>query len=153
PWGRLNGAVDDPPYDMRHNVRIGNFGLNFVGSGIRDCQKAPDPATCYAEPFLRYNLKHIGPVWVTDYNESWHSLRIPTAVVEGGKALATEEWLDPVSNGFNRPDVLNVARMELHGRPVGGAYELTIELTPDVRVERIERVQMLAQTEYWVREQ
>jgi hypothetical protein len=73
-------------------------------------------------------------------------------LVEGGKALAAEEWLDPVTNGFNRPDVSNVARMELHGRPIGGAYQLTLQLSPDVRIERIERIQLLVQTEYWVRQ-
>ena len=39
------------------------------------------------------------------------------AVVEVGKALSSEEWLDPVTNGFNRADVANVARYELQGRP------------------------------------
>src|SRR6185312_6268143 len=77
---------------------------------------------------------------------------IPPATIEGGKALATEEWLDPVTNGFNRPDVTNVERMEFVGQPIGGGYELTIHLTPDVNVERIERIQVLAQTAYWERE-
>ena len=35
---------------------------------------------------------------------------------------------------------------------MGGNYELVIELTPDVRIERIQRVQILTQNEYWVRQ-
>jgi hypothetical protein len=152
PWGRLKGTTTDPPFNERYNVRTGNLALNLVGSGIRDCEKAVDKPTCYAEPFIRFDLQHVGPVWVTDYAQKWRGMNIPVAVIEGGKALATEEWLDPVSNGFNRTDVSNVMRMELHGRPVGGFYEITLALNPDVRVERIERIQLLVQTEYWVRQ-
>jgi hypothetical protein len=72
--------------------------------------------------------------------------------IDDGKALVTEEWLDPVSNGFNRSDVMNVARQEFRDRPIGGAYELTLELSPDLRVDRIERIQLLTQTSYWVRQ-
>ncbi len=153
PWGRLNRSALNAPMDRRYNVRFGLIALNAVGSGIRDCQKSADPNTCYSEPFIRYDLKHVGPTWVTDYSQVWHSQALPVAFVEGGKALATEEWLDPVANGFNRSDVTNVARMELHGRPVGGFYELTVELSPDIRVERLERLQMLVQTQYWVQQQ
>jgi hypothetical protein len=153
PWGRPTGSVATPPYTSRYNVRVGGLALNLVGSGIRSCQKAPDPATCYAEPFIRYDLKQVGPAWVTSYDQDLRSLDIARAVVESGKALAIEEWLDPVTNGFNRPDVLNVARSEFQGRPIGGAWELTLRLTPDVNVERISRIQLLVQTAYWVREQ
>jgi hypothetical protein len=75
---------------------------------------------------------------------------VPTATVEGGKGLASEEWVDPVANGFANPTVASVARMELDGRPIGGYYTLDLVLPPDVRVERIERIQLLMQTEYWV---
>jgi hypothetical protein len=152
PWGRLKGHIADPPFSARYNVRAGNIALNLVGSGIRDCQRAVDKAACYAEPFVRYDIEHVGPAWVTNYDQVWRTLDIPRAFIEGGKALTTEEWLDPVSNGFNRTDVVNVSRMELQGRPLGGEYQLTLELTPDVRVERIERIQVLLQTDYWVRQ-
>jgi hypothetical protein len=101
---------------------------------------------------VRYSLRHIGPAWVTNYEQAWRSLDIPVGNVDDGKALTTEEWLDSVSNGFNRADVTNIARSELHDRPIGGAYELTIELTPDLRVDRIERIQLLTQMSYWVRQ-
>jgi len=153
PWGRTQGSIANPPYAARYNVRTRAIALNLVGSGIRSCERTPDPSTCYSEPFIRYDLKHVGPAWVTSYDQTWHSLAIPKAVIEGGKALATEEWLDPVSNGFNRSDVANVSRSEFVDRPIGGAYELTLRLTPDVNVERIERIQVLTQTNYWVRQE
>jgi hypothetical protein len=60
--------------------------------------------------------------------------------------------LDPVANGFQNPVVSNVSRQEYIGRPIGGAYELTLELSPDVNIERIERIQVLLQSNYWVRQ-
>jgi len=153
PWGRLNGNTAQPPYAARYNVRAKAIALNLVGSGIRSCQNTADPAVCYGEPFVRYDLEHVGPAWVTSYDQTWHSLSIPVAVAEGGKALAIEEWLDPVSNGFNRPDVVSVTRDEFDGRPIGGSYQLTLKLTPDINIERIERIQVLTQTAYWVRQQ
>jgi len=73
--------------------------------------------------------------------------------VEGGKALAVEEWLDPLTRGWNTPEVQSAARTELMGRPMGGTYELILELSPDVRPERIDRVQILTSTDYWVRQE
>jgi len=152
PWGRPLGATGNPPSNVRHNARWHTFAVNLVGSGIRDCAEADDAPACYAEPFIRYEIQHVGPALLSDYDQSWVSYDIPTGVVEGGKALASEEWLDPASNGFQSPVVSSIARQEFAGRPLGGAYELVLELTPDVRPERIERIQVLLQSDYWVRQ-
>jgi hypothetical protein len=152
PWGRVGGNPFSKPYVARHNARWQRFALNLVGTGIRECEYARDPDQCYAEPFLRYNLRHVGPAWVTSHELSWRALEIPSAVIEDGKALAIEEWLDPVSRGWNVGEVQAVARTELAGRPLGGVYELTLALTPDVRLSRIERIQLLTSVDYWVRQ-
>jgi hypothetical protein len=55
-------------------------------------------------------------------------------------------------NSWNQPYVSAVQRHELRERPVGGAYELELEVTPDVQLDRIERVQLLMETNYWVRQ-
>ena len=152
PWARLREDFATDPFTERHNVRWRRFALNLVGTGIRDCQRAADPIGCYSDSFIRYAFKHVGPAWVTNHSQQWRAFDIPTGQVEGGKALATEEWLDPISNSWNQPFVSNVARGELFGRPVGGAYELVLELTPDLRLERLERIQVLVETDYWVRQ-
>lgn len=152
PWGREGEYFVHDPYTERHNVRWGRLAVNLVGTGIRDCAHADDSLSCYAESFLRYDLAHAGPAWSTDYSEEWHTRPIPIGQIEGGKALATEEWLDPISNSWNTSFVSNVARQELLQRPVSGTYTLDINLSPDVRPERIDRVQILAETEYWVRQ-
>ncbi|MBN1653115.1 MAG: hypothetical protein JXA30_04995, partial [Deltaproteobacteria bacterium] len=152
PWGRLYGHYNNPPYKVRHNVRSRRLALNLVGSGIRDCSKALDAQACYAEAFIRYELKHVGPAWITNHEQEWRELDLPIALIEGGKALSAEEWIDPVANSFSMPIVSNVARYELAGRPVGGTYELTLELSPDARIDRIQRIQVLLETDYWSRQ-
>jgi hypothetical protein len=153
PWGRLGGTIAVGPLEQRHNVRWRRLAVNLVGTGIRDCAIAADPLTCYAEPFLRYDLKHVGPAWTTNHAQEWRAFNLPTALIEDAKALATEEWLDPLTNSWNTPLVANAARTELFGRSVGGSYQLEIEFGPEVRLSRIERVQLLVQTEYWVRQE
>lgn len=152
PWGRSQKTIATPPYTDRYNARWGEFSINLVGSGVRDCTRATDPTACYSEPFIRFGLNHVGPVMASSHSGRWTTLPIAPGTVDGGKALASEEWLDPVANAFANPIVASVARQEFVGRPLGGAYELILELTPDVRVERIERIQLLLQTSYWVRQ-
>ncbi len=152
PWGRVGGNAFSAPFESRHNARWQRFALNLVGTGVRECEYARDPEQCYAEPFLRYSVRHVGPAWVTAHDLGWHALEIPSAVVEDGKALAIEEWLDPVSRGWNVGEVQAVARTEFAGRPLGGLYELDLKLTPDVRLSRIERIQLLTSVDYWVRQ-
>lgn len=153
PWGRSDDYYADPPYNARHNVRWGRVAVNLVGVGVRDCGRSDDPTSCYAESFLRYNLSHVGPSWVTDYDGNWHAYGIPTGFIEGGKALAIEEWLDPVINTWDQPYVQSVERHEFRERPIQGSYELEMEVPPDVNLDRIERVQILTETNYWVSEQ
>jgi hypothetical protein len=152
PWGRLFGEIPDEPYHARHNVRWKRAAVNLVGTGIRDCAKAVNPTACYTESFVRYDLAHGGRAWVTDYDQRWRTLGLPTTLVEGGKALATEEWLDPISHGWNLPMVGAVARWELTSRPLGGDYTLTFDVSPDLRLDRIEQVQILTESDYWARQ-
>jgi hypothetical protein len=152
PWGTLNGAWSRPVYSDRHNVRWRRLALNLVGTGIRDCTKSTDSMSCYTNPYVRYDLLHGGPSWQTSHSLDWRSLDIPIAHIEGGKALAAEEWLEPINNSWNMPYVSNVARGEFFGRPTAGNYELILKITPDVRLDRIERVQLLAEEDYWVRQ-
>ncbi len=152
PWGVMNGAWARPRYVDRHNVRWRRLAVNIVGTGIRDCTKAADSMSCYTNPFIRFNIVHVGPSWQTNHAGEWRALDISTASIEAGKALAAEEWLEPVTNSWNMPYVSNVARGELFGRPAAGTYELILELTPDVQLNRIERIQLLVEQDYWVRQ-
>lgn len=152
PWGRVDRGIANEPFESRFNTRWGLLAVNFVGTGIRDCQLAEDPTGCYAEGFIRYNLRHVGPAWVTDAEGIWKILGVPPGMVDGGKALAAELWLDPLKDGWSTSYIGAVARSELELRPMGGAYELEFPVTPDLVLEHIERVQLLVGSESWVRQ-
>jgi hypothetical protein len=135
------------------NVRWDNLALNLVGTGIRNCAAAADPNDCYTNPFIRANFTHEGPVQTNSYDGVAHTLFLPTAFVQQAKVLTAEEILDPVSNGFATSYVSAVARADLQNRPLAGQYTIELELTPDVQLNQIQSVQILAQTHYWEREQ
>lgn len=153
PWGRVNDAIANEPFDKRYNARWGLMAVNFVGTGIRDCQNAIDPKGCYSEPFIRYNLTHVGPSWVTDYDGRWNLLGLSTGKIEAGKGLAAELWLDPLKDGWSTSYISAAARSEWQHRSLGGAYELEFEVTPDVKLDRIERLQILVGSTSWVKQQ
>jgi len=152
PWGRLNDHIANEPYARRFNGRWDLMAVNFAGTGIKDCDEASDPYACYSEGFIRYSLSHVGPAWVTDYDGIWRSLGVPIGRIEGAKALASELWLDPLKDGWNTSYISAVARTELRLRPLGGAYELEFVITPEIDIDRIERVQLLIGSTYWVKQ-
>lgn len=153
PWARLNQGVLLNPYAARYNARWTRLAVNLVGTGIRDCASAPDPLTCYSEGFLRFDLQHIGGGWLTDFAGQWHALGFPSGRIEGGKALAAELWLDPLKDGWSTSYISAVQRAEFFWRPLYGAYVLEIETGPEVRLEQLERVQVLVGSSYWVAQQ
>lgn len=153
PWARLDDSIGNRPLEQRHNVRWRRVAVNLIGTGIRDCQKSPSPEQCFSEAFLPFQLVHAGPAWTMNHSQAWRAFDLPSAFIENGKALAIEEWLDPIANSWTTPYVASVARGELFGRPVNGSYELIIEISPEVRLERLEQVQLLIETDYWVRQQ
>ncbi|MBX3212310.1 MAG: IPT/TIG domain-containing protein [Labilithrix sp.] len=152
PWGRRSGNIAEAPYAKRHNARWSQLAVNLVGTGVRNCSGAPDPNACYANAYLRYSLSHVGPALVTNFDEQWRSMGVPLGSIEGAKALAAEQWLDPTGNGFSRPYVASVARTEFVSRPLGGTYRFELEVTPDVRLDRLDRIQLLARSSYWVKQ-
>lgn len=152
PWGRLNGDIADEPFARRYNARWERLAVNLVGTGVLDCSRARDRNACYTQPFLRYRLAHRGPSFVTSADQRWMLLPVLTGQIEGAKALAAEQWLDPISNAWTRPYVSAIARSEFDTRPLGGTYEAVFELGPEVVLERIERVQVLASSSYWVQQ-
>jgi hypothetical protein len=153
PWGRLAGWVADEPFSQRYNTRWTRLSVNLVGTGIKDCTKAVDAQTCYSEGFVRYNLSQSGDPWVTDFEGSWHLDSLAEGQIEGAKALAAEMWVDSLVHNFSDNIVGAVARSEFNERPVGGSYQLEIEMGPEFRLDHLDRVQLLVGTSYWVAQQ
>lgn len=152
PWGQLNGAVGNEPYTKRYNTRWGRVALNVVGTGVKDCSLAADPMGCYGNSTIRYNLTHVTPTWTTDYDGLWREQDMPLGQIEGGKGLAVELFLNPLKDGWSTSFISAVARTEYLFRPVGGSYNLEIEVTPEVMLQRIERMQLLVGTSAWVKQ-
>ena len=90
---------------------------------------------------------------MTDFTGDWWTFKFPPGRIESGKALAAELWLDPLKDGWNTSYVGAVSRSELYWRPFGGKYELELQAGPDVRLERLERIQILVGSSYWVAQQ
>ncbi|HKQ69700.1 MAG TPA: hypothetical protein VJT73_10195, partial [Polyangiaceae bacterium] len=153
PWGRLEGSISQEPFRRRHNVRWGPLAVNIVGTGVRDCAKATDSKGCFAQGFIPFGLSHVGTPWITDYNGIWRSANMPEGRIEGGKALAAELWLDPLKDGWATSYIAPVARSEWEHRPLGGAYEISLDISPDVVIDRIDRVQLLVGSSSWVKQQ
>jgi hypothetical protein len=153
PWGRVSGNIANDPFTKRYNSRWVQYSLNIVGTGVLDCTKAADPNGCYALAFVPYSMTYAGPAWSTDWNQSWTVLGEPPGQIEGAKALAAELWLDPLANNFSQSVVANVARDELAEQPFGGAYEIVLTTGPEVQLANIQRLQLLVQYNYWVKQQ
>ncbi len=150
PWGRVDNDVVNEPYQKRYNARWTRLAVNLVGTGILDCTQSSDPINCYTQAFLRYDLTHVGPAWTTNSDQAWRILGVPLGRIEGAKALAAEQWLDPLGNGWSKPYVEAVGRTEFAERPFGGGYELVLQTPTEVRLSRIERIQILLESNYWV---
>lgn len=150
PWARVNDSLANEPFDNRYNARWERMAMNLVGTAVKDCAAAADPQSCFNEGFIRYNLRHEGVAWITDFAGQWRALNLPPGVIENGKALAIEAWLDPLKNGWETPYIASTARTELVLRPFGGDYTLELLGGPDVHLERIERIQLMAGMSYWV---
>ena len=151
-WGRVDAYGVQAPPSKRYNVRWSRLAINLVGTGIKDCSQAYDPLGCYSSSFVPYNLTHVGPSWVTDYEGSWNTLGIPIGQVNQAKALAAEQWLNPITNGWSAAYVQAVERHEFAERPLDGVYQLELDVAPEVQLGQIDRVQVLADTSYWVRQ-
>ena len=150
PWGRLNDSIGSEPFEKRYNARWTQLAVNVVGTGVKDCTLAADPLSCYSQGFLRFDLRQTGSPWVTEFSGRWRSLGLPPGRIENGKALAAELWLDPLKEGWNTDYISAVARTELFERPMGGSYTLEIVVGPEVILNRIERIQLLAGSDAWV---
>jgi hypothetical protein len=150
PWGRRIADTGVAQYQARVNARWGRFAVNLVGNGIRDCSLATDPNTCQASQFLNYDLRHVGPALSIGATQQWRLLDIPLAQVESGKGATLGEFLDVEQNGWGKPFVESIARVEFAGRPLNGTYVLELAGDAATNFDAIVAVQMLFSSSYWV---
>jgi hypothetical protein len=134
----------------RFNQRWTQLAVNLVGTGIRDCSLLTNATACYTNPYITGTLLHQGPSMVRSWDGSTLMQAVLPGNIDGLKALAAEEVLDPISNGFSQSYVQSVARTEFQERPFAGMYTLVLALGREVQVQNILSVQILGGESYWV---
>jgi hypothetical protein len=149
-WGQSVGRAPIQTFDARVNTRWSRLAVNLVGNGIRDCSTARNPNDCQANQYLHYDLRHEGPSLAIGATRQWRLLDVPLAQIESGKAATLGEFLDVEQNAWGKPFVESIARTEMVGRPMNGTYVIELEGDASVTFDRIEALQILYGSTYWV---
>lgn len=133
------------------NYRIDELGVNFVGTGLRQCGGVNAPGPCYAGGYWTYSVEHVGPYMVRDYWGGDYQAPLFTGRIEHGRGLANERYLtNPVSSS-DRAMMQDYMHRQLRGRPLSGLYRLKVWDAEDVAFERLEDVQLVLGYRYWTR--
>lgn len=133
------------------NYRIETIGVNFVGTGIRDCEESDTPSSCYAGGFVPYSLIHEGPYTVTNHMGQTYEAPLYTGKIEYARGLAAERYITNPLSGEDRALVEPYFRTELNGRPLDGSFTLRIWEEEGVDNAQIEDVQLIVNYRYWTK--
>jgi hypothetical protein len=131
------------------NYRIQNVGVNFVGTGIRDC--TGQSQSCNGAGFVQYSLSHEGPFFVRNHFGGTFEAKLFNGNIEHARGLGTERYItNPVSSSDS---ALLQAYMhaELSGRPMDGNFVLRVWESPDLDLSKIADVQVIMDYGYWTR--
>lgn len=131
------------------NYRIDSIGLNFVGTGIRDCADAPEG--CYNSGFVQYTLDHTGGFFVRNHFGGWFESHLFNASIEHARGLGAERYVSNPIASTERDLLQDYMRQELQGRPLHGNFRLRVWETPGVNFNAIEDVQIVMNYGYWTR--
>ncbi|MBX3249362.1 MAG: hypothetical protein KF901_19450 [Myxococcales bacterium] len=148
----LRGYLRDRLVADAFNHRAEAVGLNFVGSGVLDCERARAPNECYSDGNVRYELRQGGDVMLTSFEGQRHTFAMEPGVIRAGRALTAERDLGNPMSAVDRAFVEPYLRRELRGRPLAGLYVLRVHGRPELRWSRLERIQLLLAYRYWTRQ-
>jgi hypothetical protein len=131
------------------NYRIGDIGVNFVGTGVRDCT---DQATsCNGAGFIQYSLSHDGPFFVRNHFGGTFEAKLFNVKIEHARGLATERYITNPLSDADRGLLQDYMRRELNGRPLDGNFVLRIWEDPSLDLSKIEDIQVIMKYNYWTR--
>jgi hypothetical protein len=133
------------------NYRITSIGLNFVGTGVRDCSRDPSPSTCYAAGFVPYSLVHVGPFTVRNHFGADAPVALFDGHIEHARGLASERYVTNPLSSADRAMMADYMRGEWIGRPLDGGFVVRVWEEPGVDFNAIEDVQFVINYEYWTR--
>jgi hypothetical protein len=132
-----------------YNYRIDNIGVNFVGTGSRQCADSDTPSTCYSAGFIPYTIEHVGPYYTRNYLGSWYEAPLHPGVVEHARGLAAERYLTNPMSGADQSLMSGYMQRQLRGRPLDGTYVLRVWDGPGVNFAGIEDVQLVIDYRFW----
>jgi len=134
------------------NYRIDQIGVNFVGTGVKNCTDSNTPSTCYSAGFVPYSLEHQGPFTITNYEGAEYDMQIFPGRIESAKGLAAERYLTNPMSSADQGLMAEYMRTEWQGRPLDGNYILKVWDTPGLDISAIDDVQFVIKYGYWTRQ-
>lgn len=145
-WGQF-GII--APGNFNH--RITTVAVNMVGTDVLDCSLAESPSTCAANPWVSYDLKQMGNVYIRNHHEEYNvqPFQVPTGVIKGGKAWTAEQVIGYPISGAHQTMLMQIEKVALMGRPLQGVFELRIYETPEMIWDNVEDVQIVLGVHYW----
>jgi len=133
------------------NYRIESVGLNFVGSGVRDCSDSDSPTTCHAAGYVPYSLSHEGPYFVRNHTGDDFRAQLFTANIEHARGLGTERYLTNPLGSADSELLDQYLRREFNGRPLDGNFVLRVWEEPGLNFNAVQDVQIVFNYRYWTR--
>ncbi len=133
------------------NYRIESVGLNFVGTGTRDCTGAGSSQACFAGASIPFTLIHDGPHFVRNHVGVDFEVSLFPGRIEQARGLAGERYLTNPLSSADQSLIEQVLRSEFKGRPLDGHYTLRVWDDPGVNFEAISDVQIVLNYRYWTR--
>lgn len=134
-----------------YNYRTEKLALNFVGTGVRDCEDSPYPSSCYGSGYVNYSVEHLGPYPVLNHQGDTYLAPLFIGNIEHARGLSVERYLTNPLSGADRGLIEPYARAEFRGRPLTGQYIVRVWDDDVVDFDRIEDIQILLDYRYWTR--
>jgi len=131
-----------------YNYRFESVGVNLVGTGLRDCDREPSGG-CFGAGNFSISLVHIGPFTVRNALGADYEAPLFPGRVESARALAAERYLTNPLSGADQGLIQPYVRPELQGRPLGGTLQLRIWDDDNLRIDRLEDIQLVLNYRYW----
>ncbi len=133
------------------NYRIERIGVNFTGTGLRNCESSSSPQSCAGSGYWTYSLQHGGPYHVRNYTGQDVPVQLFTGNIEHARGLAAERYLtNPMSSADNEL-MSTFMRREFQGRPLDGTFVLRVWEEPGLNFDAMEDVQLALEYRYWTR--
>jgi len=133
------------------NYRIDTVGLNFVGTGLRNCTDSTLPTTCNAAGFVPYSIYHEGPYFVRNHKGEDFQSFLFTAAIEHARGLGTERYLTNPMSQADSQLLQPYLRQEFQGRPLDGDFVVRVWDADGLDFNALQDVQVVLNYRYWTR--